>query len=152
VGKPAIVAVPSTGVEKRSVIRLRRTQTKGVTAMALNHLNLTVPDVRATRAFFETYFGFRCVAERDNQSLAVLIDESGFVLSLNNFDKAASVEYPGLFHIGFMQKNREQVDAMYERLKAGGFEAKPPHEFHGAWTFYFRAPGGFLVEVLYQHN
>ena len=27
---------------------------------------------------------------------------------------------------------------------------KPPHEFHGGWTFYFRAPGGFLVEVFHQ--
>jgi catechol 2,3-dioxygenase-like lactoylglutathione lyase family enzyme len=61
----------------------------------LNHLNLTVPDVQKTRDFFETYFGFRCVAER----------------------------------------------AM-----------EPPREFHGAWTFYFRAPGGFLVEVMHQHR
>jgi catechol 2,3-dioxygenase-like lactoylglutathione lyase family enzyme len=148
----AIVAVPWWGVEKGGVVRLWRTQTKGVMAMALNHLNLTVPDVQTTRALFETYFGFRCVVARDNNSLAVLIDESGFILTLNNFDKATTVEYPGAFHIGFMQKNREQVDEMYERLKAGGFEAKPPHEFHGAWTFYFRAPGGFLVEVFYQHN
>ena len=29
--------------------------------MVLNHLNLTVPDVRQTREFFETYFGLRCV-------------------------------------------------------------------------------------------
>ncbi|HMF19607.1 MAG TPA: hypothetical protein VKE98_20540 [Gemmataceae bacterium] len=27
---------------------------------------------------------------------------------------------------------------------------KRPHEFHGAWTFYLRAPGGFLVEIFHQ--
>src|SRR5258708_4643552 len=120
--------------------------------MALNHLNLTVPDVPRAREFLETYFGFRCVVLRGRDALAVLVDESGFVLTLNNFDKAAKVEYPGAFHIGFMQKSREQVDEFYQRLKSDGFDVKPPTEFHGAWTFYFPAPGGFLVEVGYQHR
>jgi catechol 2,3-dioxygenase-like lactoylglutathione lyase family enzyme len=120
--------------------------------MGLNHLNLTVPNVPATRAFFETYFGFRCLLERRPEALVVLVDESGFVLSLNNFGKEEAVSYPGAFHIGFMQDSRERVDEIHARLRADGFDPQPPHEFHGAWTFYFRAPGGFLVEVLYQHG
>ena len=118
--------------------------------MALNHLNLTVPDVAQTRAFFETYFGFRCVQARQSDALVVLVDESGFVLTLNNFAKAAGVAYPGAFHVGFRQDTREQVDAIYQRLRTNGFDMKPPHEFHGGWTFYLRAPGGFLVEVFHQ--
>jgi catechol 2,3-dioxygenase-like lactoylglutathione lyase family enzyme len=118
--------------------------------MALNHLNLTVPDVARTREFFEKYFGFRCIAQRGEDALAVMRDETGFVLTLNNFGKASEVEYPGAFHIGFMQANRQHVDEFHRRLTADGFDAKPPHEFHGAWTFYFRAPGGFLVEVFHQ--
>jgi lactoylglutathione lyase len=118
--------------------------------MALNHLNLTVPDVPQTRAFFETYFGFRCVAGGQTEAIVVLVDESGFVLTLNNFDKAGKVVYPGAFHVGFRQDSQEQVDAIYQRLKADGFDMKPPHQFHGAWTCYFRAPGGFLVEVFHQ--
>ena len=118
--------------------------------MRLNHLNLTVPGVPRTREFFETYFGFRCVAEKGRDALAVLVDESGFVLTLNNFEKAAEVKYPGAFHIGFMQESRERVDEIHQRLKSAGFDVGPPKEFHGAWTFYFRAPGGFLVEVLHQ--
>ena len=38
-----------------------------------------------------------------------------------------------------MQDSRERVDEIYQRLKSGGFEAEPPREFHGAWTFYLRA-------------
>jgi catechol 2,3-dioxygenase-like lactoylglutathione lyase family enzyme len=117
--------------------------------MALNHLNLTVPDAPQTRAFFEKYFGFRCVAEPES-GVIVLVDESGFILTLNNFDKVGEIDYPGAFHVGFRQDRREQVDAIHQRLKADGFEMKPPHQFHGAWTFYFRAPGGFLVEVFHQ--
>jgi lactoylglutathione lyase len=120
--------------------------------MRVNHLNLTVPDVRQTREFFETFFGLKCVADLGRNALAVMIDESGFILTLNNFEKASEVEYPGAFHIGFMQDSRERVDEIYQQLKAGGYEAEPPKEFHGAWTFYFRAPGGFLVEVGHQHR
>jgi lactoylglutathione lyase len=120
--------------------------------MVLNHINLAVPDVPRARAFFETYFGFRCVVERGRDAIAVLVDDSGFVLALSNFDKAAKVEYPGAFHIGFMQPSRERVDEIYQRLKTDGFDLGPPKEFHGAWTFYFQAPGGFLVEVGHQHR
>ena len=109
--------------------------------MRLNHLNLTVPDVDQARDFFETYFGFRCVTTKGRDALAVLVDETGFVFTLNNFEKANNVEYPGAFHIGFMQDSRERVDEIHDRLKAGGIDVEPPREFHGAWTFYFRAPG-----------
>ena len=119
--------------------------------MALNHLNLTVPNVPQTRAFLETHFGFRCLAGAPpSDTFVVLVDESGFVLGLNNFTEAEEVVYPGAFHVGFRQDSREQVDAIYQRLKADGFDMKAPHEFHGGWTFYFRAPGGFLVEVFHQ--
>jgi catechol 2,3-dioxygenase-like lactoylglutathione lyase family enzyme len=120
--------------------------------MTLNHLNLTVPDVARTREFLETYFGLRCIASRGRDALAVLSDDSGFILTLNNFEKATEVEYPGAFHIGFIQENRERVDEIYQRLKSAGLELEPPREFHGAWTFYFRAPGGFLVEVGHQYR
>ena len=119
--------------------------------MALNHLNLTVPNVPETRAFFETYFGFRHLAGApQSDTFVVLVDESGFVLSLNNFTETEEVAYPGAFHVGFRQDSREQVDAIWQRLKADGFNMKPPHEFHGGWTTYIRAPGGFLVEVFHQ--
>jgi catechol 2,3-dioxygenase-like lactoylglutathione lyase family enzyme len=119
--------------------------------MRLNHLNLTVPDVHQTRRFFEKYFGLRCVMERGD-AIVILVDESGFVLALSNFEKATEVEYPGAFHIGFMQESRAKVDEMHARLKADGIDVKTPKEFHGAWTFYFRDPGGFLVEVFHQEH
>jgi catechol 2,3-dioxygenase-like lactoylglutathione lyase family enzyme len=124
----------------------------GGLSMALNHLNLPVPDVAKTRAFFETYFGFRCIFERGRDTIAVLTDESRFIFTLSNFDRAAAVEYPGAFHVGFEQPSRERVDEFYERLKNDGHAAEPPRDFHGAWTFYLHAPGGFLVEVFHQHR
>lgn len=119
--------------------------------MRLNHMNLSVPNVRQTREFFETHFGMRCVMEKGRDTIAILIDDSGFILALSNFENATEVTYPSAFHIGFMQESREQVDEIYKRLTSAGIAAEPPKEFHGAWTFYFHAPGGILVEVGYQH-
>jgi hypothetical protein len=41
---------------------------------------------------------------------------------------------------------------MHARLRDDGFDVGPPREFHGAWTFFFRAPGGFDIEVLHQYR
>lgn len=121
--------------------------------MRMNHIQLAVSDVEANRAFFETYFGLRCVADR-GKTLAVMEDD-GAVVAFNNFKKAAEVSYPDNyfdFHIGFGQSSRERVDEVHARLKAGGFGPEEPREFHGAWTFYVKAPGGFFVEVFHQHR
>jgi catechol 2,3-dioxygenase-like lactoylglutathione lyase family enzyme len=120
--------------------------------MTLNHINIAVPVIAEARPLFESYFGFRCIHDEGDNKIAVLTDQSGFVLTLSNFEKADAFDYPKAFHIGFGQKSREDVNHLYERLKAGGIDAKTPKEFHGAWTFYLHAPGGFLVEVFYQET
>jgi catechol 2,3-dioxygenase-like lactoylglutathione lyase family enzyme len=119
--------------------------------MGLNHLDLTVPDVAQSRAFFEKYLGLRCIVNvaRDDDNVVVLTDDEGFALTLNNLDKRP-VEYPGGFHVGFMQDSRERVNEIHDRLDSDGFEVESPREYHGAWTFFFRAPGGFDIEVLHQ--
>jgi lactoylglutathione lyase len=117
--------------------------------MKLNHLNLTVTDVSATRTFLETYFGFRSMAGGgDDNTFAVLFDDAGLVLTLMKVGQATEVQYPASFHIGFIQESEERVNEINQRLKDDGFDVKPPRRFHGSWTFYFRAPGGFTVEVL----
>ncbi|GIO34308.1 MULTISPECIES: VOC family protein [Paenibacillus] len=111
--------------------------------MKINHLNLTVTDVAASQAFLETYFGLKCQASRGD-NFAVLFDDDGFVLTLM---KGREVEYPKTFHIGFPQSNEEQVNRMYQRLFEDGYDVKPPQHSH-AYTFYVKAPGGFMVEIL----
>jgi catechol 2,3-dioxygenase-like lactoylglutathione lyase family enzyme len=122
----------------------------------LNHLNLTVPDVRATRAFLEKYFGLqgdvnpytqeKIPEGSSNRGFAVLFDEAGLVLTLMK-GNAAEVAYPSTFHIGFIQESDEKVNEIHRRLIDDGFDAPPPQRSH-AWTFYVNAPGGFVVEVL----
>jgi lactoylglutathione lyase len=116
--------------------------------MKLNHLNLAVPDVQETREFMEKYFGFQSRGVKGSSTIAVLFDDDGFVLTLSNPERATEVSYPGSFHIGFGQESPERVNEINERLKNDGFDVQPPGKQHGSWTFYFRAPGGFTIEVL----
>lgn len=122
---------------------------KGPT-VTLNHLNLPVDDVGKAYAFLTTYFGLQPFARKPNATMALMRDDAGTVLNLSNFDKATSVSYPSAFHIGFQQENEAKVDELNERLRQDGFDVEPPKRFHGAWTFYIDAPGGFMVEVLHQ--
>jgi catechol 2,3-dioxygenase-like lactoylglutathione lyase family enzyme len=112
--------------------------------MKLNHMGLAVTDVLATVEMFETYFGLCRVPGMCNAKMGFLTDDGGSLITLF---KTNSVVYPKIFHIGFMLGSVEQVNDMHARLAAGGFQPEVAREEHGRFTFYFQAPGGFVVEV-----
>lgn len=112
----------------------------------LDHINLTVRDVKEASAFFKTYFDYRDYFEDNNAGMATLTDGSALVLNLM---KGRDASYPKFFHIGFDLKTEDGVSEMYGRLKAAGIATDPPeHTAWGSWTFHFPCPGGdFIVEV-----
>lgn len=113
--------------------------------MKLNHINLGVTDVPATVAMFQTYFGLRpAPGTPQTPKMAFLNDDNGALIALF---KVGDAVYPKIFHIGFIQDTVEQVRAIHAQLVAGGFSPGEPREEHGRVTFYFDAPGGFVVEV-----
>ncbi|MGI4022085.1 MAG: VOC family protein [Janthinobacterium lividum] len=113
--------------------------------MKVNHLGLAVTDVMATVEMFETYFGLVRVPEAPvNAKMDFMLDDDGALITLFKTNDAV---YPKIFHIGFMQGNVEQVYVIHEKLKAGGFDPEEVREEHGRMTFYFKAPGNFVVEV-----
>jgi catechol-2,3-dioxygenase len=116
--------------------------------MNLNHINLTVTDVGESQRFLEKYFGMR--SGGGNQNIGLLTDENGMILTLTSMKLAreSEVKYPASFHIGFGQESEERVNEINQRLKDDGYDVPPPSRQHGSWTFYFRAPGGFVIEVL----
>ena len=125
--------------------------------MKVNHLNLTVTSPAETSAFLAKHFGLR--PQGGNAGIQMLYDDNGMVLTLikgraDDRDAAAPdgaaerVRYPSSFHIGFIQDNEQRVNEINQRLRDDGFDVPPPSRQHGAWTFYFVAPGGFTVEVL----
>ena len=113
--------------------------------MNLNHLGLGVTEVPRTVAMFGKYFGLRPVDHAPaNDKMGFLNDDSGALITIF---RVPDVNYPKMFHIGFMRDSMEQVHALHEQLSADGFEPEAMREEYGRKTFYFKAPGGFTVEV-----
>jgi catechol 2,3-dioxygenase-like lactoylglutathione lyase family enzyme len=115
--------------------------------MKLNHLNICTSDVNAAADFFAKYFGFQRMPTHGVDVMALVKDETGFVLLFSNFTKNVKPVYPAGFHFGFIVETKEEVNAMYERLHADGYASEAPRAMHGSWTFYFKAPGDFVLEV-----
>ena len=116
--------------------------------MQLNHLDLSVPDVAATAAFFVAGFGFHVLEERGNHGMAILRGEDGFILVLT---RCAEPQYPTSFHIGFLLPSEAAVIQAHLRLLAAGVDVPaPPARMRGALLFYCRAPGGVLVEIAHR--
>lgn len=121
--------------------------------MRLNHLDLHVPDVAATRDVLVSVFGLTEVETRGANGLAILRDDAGLELVISQpiekFGGADTVSVGrNTYHIGFMQPSREAVDVLFERAKSAGCEIwKPPAAIRGGWTFYCFAPGRILMEV-----
>ena len=116
--------------------------------MKLNHLNLTVSDVRQASDFLVKYFGMRDMG--GNKGMGFLTDEEdgwGFVLTLMKASEGTQAKYPGNFHIGFFIGGEETVDQIYRRLKQDGYEVPAPENTGHSYGFYVKAPGGFIVEV-----
>lgn len=118
--------------------------------MRLNHLDLPVPDIAATREFFESWLGFEHLSTLGRDGLAILRDESGLMLVLSRRSRVGPPGFPETFHIGFHLSSPDAVSQLYERLKVGGYSIDPPSQQRGAFSFYFMAPGDILIEIAYR--
>lgn len=118
--------------------------------MKLNHLNLTVSNVPESHRFLEKYFGLKGYNGMEpREAMSFMSDDSGMLLALFRAASGTEAKYPAGFHIGFIQETEEQVDRINQRLRDDGYQVPKPARLHGSWTFYFHAPGGFMVEVLH---
>ena len=118
--------------------------------MKLNHLNLTVSNVPDAHRFLEKYFGLKGYNGMEpREGMSFMSDDDGMLLALFRSSQGNDPKYPAGFHIGFIQDSEDQVNNINQRLREDGYQVPKPARLHGSWTFYFLAPGGFLVEVLH---
>lgn len=118
--------------------------------MKLNHINLPVSDVQQATIFFEQYFGFRCEVVKAEHIIAVLKGEENFTLVLMKSKEAAI--YPQAFHIGFLQKDKEAVDRIFQILKQHPALVLPaPGKIRDTYGFYFKFDA-IMIEVSSELN
>lgn len=125
--------------------------------MTINHVNLTVANPVETSAFLAKYFGLR--PEGGNAAMQMVLDDSRMVVTLmkgrpedreraeSSGSDSSAIRYPSSFHIGFFVESRERVDEINRQLREDGYAVDPAGPSHGSWGFYFKAPGGFTIEV-----
>lgn len=118
--------------------------------MKLNHVDLPVPDIAATRRFFESYFAFRCIFTRED-GLTVLLDEDALALTLSPLPAGEALRYPTGFHVGFNLDHQHELFEVHERLVSAGVPIlRPLGDLGGALTFHCEAPGPILIEVAWR--
>src|SRR4051794_9723092 len=107
--------------------------------MILNHLDLYVPDVTATREFFVRHFGFRHHATRGADRLAILYDDAGLELVISQpFSNMGGAEQVALnvttYHIGFRLSTTKNVDEVFLDLQTGTSQPiDPPKKMRGRY-------------------
>lgn len=131
---------------------------------AVHHIDLSVKDPAASRAFYEAVLGFMGYNLKDDHA-------RGFDMDLNtpegfcsigimraegpNADRAHDRYSPGLHHIAWNAASREDVDALYALLQSiGAHILDPPADYPrygaGYYAVFFADPDGLKLEYVFK--
>lgn len=130
----------------------------------VHHVDLTVRDAHASRAFYESVLGF--MGYRLGQSY-----DHGYDFDLTAADGFSSIGIrsasgpgaqrthdrysAGLHHLAWAAASREDVDAMHKRLqKIGATILDPPADYpeygEGYYAVFFADPDGLKLEYVFK--
>jgi len=131
---------------------------------ALHHLDLTVTDLKASRAFYEAvlaFMGYIIVDDRDefvDFKLAAPSGDQYVGLALAHGPNAARAHdrySPGLHHVAWTAESRADVDAMHALLQRIGATildapAEYPQYSAGYYAVFFADPDGLKLEYVFK--
>jgi glyoxylase I family protein len=135
----------------------------------VHHIDLTVKDARASRAFYESVLGF--MGYKLSAGNPFSAEETGFDFDLRDGDSFCSIGIlsargenaerthnrysPGLHHVAWMAESREDVDAMHAHLlNIGATILDPPADYPrygaGYYAVFFADPDGLKLEYVFK--
>lgn len=135
----------------------------------IHHIDLTVKDAPASRAFYESVLGFMGYTLSKGKPFSA--EETGFDFDLRNGDIFCSIGIlsargenagrahdryaPGLHHVAWMAASREDVDAMHAHLQSiGATVLDPPADYpqygEGYYAVFFADPDGLKLEYVFK--
>ncbi|MEP0323639.1 VOC family protein [Bauldia litoralis] len=132
----------------------------------IDHIDLTVRDPRASRAFYDAvlgFLGYRLASEHDRGFDWDLRDETGGLVSSIGIMRATGDGLtrkhdrtaPGLHHIAWRAESRNDVARLHDLLVAIGAEIlDPPADYPDYAPCYhavfFADPDGLKLEFVFQ--
>ena len=128
----------------------------------IHHIDLTIKDVKASRAFYESvlgFMGYAIVDDRDEFIDFQLPGQPWFVGIANakgeNAGRAHDRHSPGLHHLAWNAESRGDVDAIYAHLLSiGATILDPPAAYpqYGPsyYAVFFADPDGLKLEYVHK--
>jgi catechol 2,3-dioxygenase-like lactoylglutathione lyase family enzyme len=120
--------------------------------LGIRHVALFVPDLAVAERFWTEVMGYAVEWRPDADN--VYLGSGSDNLALH---RAATTEVPGagpqrLDHVGLAVPARENVDAWAAHLSRHGIalDTSPREHRDGSRSFYFHAPDGTLVQIIYH--
>ena len=131
---------------------------------AIHHLELTVRDPWASRAFYEAVLGFMGYREVGDHDWGIdyhLATPGGFcsigIVKAQgpNASRAHDRYSPGLNHVAWTAENREDVDRLHDLLKQiGAVVLDPPADYPqygpGYYAVFFADSDGLKLEFVHK--
>jgi glyoxylase I family protein len=131
---------------------------------AIHHIDLTVKEPKASRAFYEAVLGFMGYTFKDDYARGFDMDLStaeGFCsigvvrAEGDNAGRAHDRYSPGLHHIAWNAASREDVDALHALLQRIGATildapADYPKYGDGYYAVFFADPDGLKLEYVHK--
>jgi len=127
----------------------------------IHHIDLTVRDAHASRAFYESVLGFMGYELADAHPNGFDFDLRGEsfcsigIVSARGEHRAHDRYSPGLHHVAWTAASREDVDAMYAHLLTVGatiLDAPADYPRYGAgyYAVFFADPDGLKLEYVFK--
>ncbi len=113
--------------------------------MTLGHIQLNTPKLEEQVCFYEKYFDFKRKAHGKGW---FLWNRAGFLMAVNPIEESPVM--PSWFHIGFRYETKNEVSALYDRLKSNGFPVGEIDSYDDYVQFRFPDPTGYVVEIFWE--
>lgn len=120
-------------------------ESKGLRAVAVDHISYQVADYAKTRDFYAALLGLKVVADNGEQCLLVLNGSSTYIVARN---APSGVTPPRIDHIAYSIEHWD-TSVVQGELKRRGLNPQPTR--HGSFdanpSFYVTDPNGFDVQI-----
>lgn len=123
----------------------------------LGHIKLSVSNFQKSKTFYSSIFdnlGFAQVSNKDRSAAWVTIEGFGItIVQAEKLEPKHVFSAPGLHHLCFKAKSKEQVNSIYEIIKHKTFIFDKPQAYpeytSKYYAFFFADPDGIKLEIAF---